>query len=324
MIPMKPKLLLGASAAIILGATGIAWDVARDAHGMQAECARLTRKATAVAAELKAAEARLAKAEHEAAAARSQVEQIKTADHSSKVATTRRVPPPLSAQELDKMRLESREKSKDTLQQLRDLANTRKYHAAVDRHLFDTLRLSPAQREKFLAIAEQRAAASMDISALVKQGLVAAEDSTVEKFKAAAKAEQDAAYRELLGADGFQQLQEHWRTEVARGLVLNLAAAAVNSGTPFAAPQLEQFVQIVANADSGYRGGGRVSADRIDWDLVHAQLRPLMTDAQWAVSQTGGSSNIGYQWSYGPLKWEIAKALKADAAAGPTKSRSGG
>lgn len=89
------------------------------------------------------------------------------------------------------------------------------------------------------------------------------------------------------------------------------------AGSPYTPPQLEQFVQIIANSDSRFLGGQDVQWHTIDWDIADAKLRPLMSDAQWTLFKTTDSGwNQHYSRSFGAQE----KATRADAAAKTAKS----
>jgi hypothetical protein len=269
-------------------------------------------EATATEAAIHVAEARLEAAVQQRGTLRAELAGAKATAVTA--ARVQPAAPTLSLEELQQKILASRATDRPP-EQLRDLAMNRAGLMPTYQSFFAARGLSPGQIERFIAISQNRFAANQDVSALVSQGVVAADDPGVEKLRAQIKSEHDAAYRELLGEAGFGELQEIWRLEVARGLVTGFAGMATIYGAALARGQLEQLVRAVASADSGYQAGGRVSSslDTIDWDQVDAEARPLLTDAQWEIFKNMGAP-LGYSWSQSRAFWAITKAKRSEAA----------
>lgn len=134
-------------------------------------------------------------------------------------------------------------------------------------------------------------------------------DPVVGEFREQAKAEQKAALIELLGEVGYQSATAYARTEPARALVAGIAGTAAVAGATIPVSQLEQLVQVVANASPSYRKGENVNQYDIDWNLVDEQARAFLSASQWIAMTTrqsprypsGGdvnrfTSRIGVSW----------------------------
>lgn len=300
--------------AFFAGASGAAWNAARVARETDVALAVFVQKEVRVNAEIQQAEKRIAVAEREDAAMRATLVGLQKAKAASRPGPS--AGPAASAQELEKKLTEARQHLEDPKAQLPQLAERRAGINAKFGVFLQKLGLAPAQIERFVDIRTKRYEHDMDLGALVKQGVVSSDDSVVVKLREQAAAEEAAAYRELLGESGFDRLHEYDRTAVARDLVTGFAAVAVIAGSPLARAELEQLVQAVANGCSNYRSGGAVSwkNDTIDWEIVDAQARPFLTDAQWALFKNN-SYLPGFSISQSRFKAAIAKAAQADTAA---------
>jgi len=318
---MKKSLII-VIGVIFAGAAGVAWNVARGTREADAAFAAVAQKEAWTNAQIRLTEKRLDAAESEAARLRAVLAGLQEGKAPGPaVPPLRPTPTSISEQELAKKLAEFHEQVSKPIGQVQRLAQQGAKTASVYRPLFGTLRLSPAQTEKFIEIDLKSFEHSMDLEAVVGQGIVSRKDPVIAKLKAEAKAEEDASYRELLGEDSYQRLQEYRRGSVAWDLIQEFAAAAVMAGAPFTAPQLEQVVQVVANASSSYRSGQAVELDGIDWDIVDAQVRELMSSAQWEFFKME-KYNRGYSQFLGAIR----KAVQADMAskvAPPAKAPGG-
>lgn len=78
---------------------------------------------------------------------------------------------------------------------------------------------------------------------------------------------------------------------------------------------------VVANGCSDYRSGKPVNwrLSTFDWDMVDAQVRPLMSESQWNLFTTV-AAHPGWDRSSSRVQGAMAKALQAEAAARATQS----
>jgi hypothetical protein len=130
----------------------------------------------------------------------------------------------------------------------------------------------------------------------------------------------EAAQAEVLGPDGYRELQEYVRTVVARNVVvLGLAGAAALEGISLAAQQGHQLWQaaIETTGPGGATAQGGRLVDAIDWDTLDTRARQILTPAQYALFNTS-SAPSGFQsrWKY-QLDAMARRAQEADAAAAP-------
>lgn len=172
--------------------------------------------------------------------------------------------------------------------------------------LFRKLRLSPQQVDQLKTLLAERMTASMDVmSAAREQGFGGRENrDELRQLMQATQAEIDAGIRELLGDQGFTQLQHYERSAPQRTLVNQLESRLSYSSAPLTSAQSEALVNILSEtsgAGAGRTNRGGVSfgpgasgpASRInDAALVRAQavlsadqlnaLRQMQSDQQAA------------------------------------------
>ena len=130
----------------------------------------------------------------------------------------------------------------------------------------------------------------------------------------------EAAQRELLGEAGFRQLQDYERTADMRELVRSTAGAATVADGPFTPQQAEQLIQVLANASSTYRSGGKASVQNTDWDAVEAPARAILSGGQYSFLQLS-SRRLSRQAD--DLIGQARKAEAASAAAPAAKAPGG-
>lgn len=320
---MKTNVVI-VTAFILAGAGAVGWHAARSARAAQAERDAIAHKVVRTKAEIRNAEQRLAAAETEKAGWRFALDAsqpVKAQVSGTRPAEARAG---ISAEKLSEELKHFQQWMKDPTRQLRWLAQTRA-NLAADEPFFRTLGLSATQIERYKMIAIEQSETGMDLGALVDEGIVSNNDPAIAKLRVAAQAKADMAYRELLGEEGYQRFQDYQRTGVARGITRGFAAAAVMAGDPVAAPQLENLVQVIANGSSSYRSGQAVTIDGIEWDIVDAGARSILSDAQWKLFKTSGDP-IGWTRTESKFRKAVSKAVQADAAskaAQPAK-RTGG
>ena len=312
---MKTTAVVGV--AIIFTLAGVVtWNVGRAANKAGIARVAIAHEAAVAARRTRLAEQRLATTQREEAHLRAVLAGVEKTKTAEEVVPPAKPPPAsISEQALENKLAESRERARNPRGQILELARSRAGYYTVYGTFFRKEGLSQEQIERFIDIRIKNLEVDFDLDAIVRQGLVSSKDPAVAKFKADARAEADAASREVLGDAGYQRLLERRKQSpmIAQHLVGKVAADAVLAGAPFNASQLEHFVQIVANSSSSYRNGQSVEYGDIDWDLVDTQVRPLMSEAQWTLFKTSSSPG-SYSVSYSRFLATIAKAAQADAA----------
>ena len=328
-------LLFATSIVVLAGATGLAWQASRGEQDAVRSMDRVAAEATRAREAAKRAELRLAEAGKVAGELRGQLATLPHAPGpgpaSVGTATATAVALPtvgnLSTPEAVAAKLaEVREQTRQAKSEVADFASQRAWIVTTYQPLFTALGWSPEQSEKFIEIGMKRYERTTDLGALKREKLIADTDPVVKKFQALVGAEEDAAYRELFGPADHQRFMEYNRTATARNIISAHAAAAVLAGVPFTPAQLEQFVQITAASYAQAHTDRQVYSswqhDPIDWNKADAQLRPLMSAAQWEVFLTyapdTGPSRAASKFS--KLFETAAAAEKAAMAAQTTKS----
>jgi len=288
-------------------AVSFAWSARRADVAADAELAAVAQQAATTTTAIQRLETQLVTREKENGDLRSTLARVAAAGKAP-----RPVAAPVLLAELEQRIAASRSTAPAPANQLLGMAARRADVRSMHQQFFAKRGLSPEQIDRFLAIDRRRFEADMDVSALVKQGVVAEDDPVVVKLKTDTKSEQDAAFRELLGDEGFMELQEQRRMTAATEMMKGFAGMAAIYGAALDRAQLNRLVQIVAEADNTYRAGGSVNFAGVDWERVDALARPLLDDAQWAILQNLGSG-MSYNWAYSRAEHAINKATLADA-----------
>jgi hypothetical protein len=187
--------------------------------------------------------------------------------------------------------------------------------------LYRSLGLSSKQIIKFEENYLKHAELSMDLAA-VARGKGDAGKETAAVLKQQARSNYEAAQIELLGAEGFRQVEEYIRTLVPRNVfVLGLAGAAAFEGVPLTAQQGDQLWQAAIKAsrtDSSAKGSELIAA--VDWDALDAQAEQILTPAQLELFKNVAPPS-GFE-SRPELKAKdvIRRAQEADTAAARTSA----
>ena len=319
---MKRTLILIAG-VVFASALGLAWVASRSIRESEVARAEIAKKRLRVETELQAAKARLTAAKQTEADLRSALAEFERAN-APKAAKAQDVSPKPMAEDLAQFVkwVEARharrlEENKETATYSRFYAYTRLAAAMMNATFFKAQGLSPAQVEKFLDLQIKREADKRDLQALIDEGLVAQGDPVIAQFKQQKLAEYEVSMRDLLGGDAaMKELTEYERTAwQARYILGGIAGTAAVAGAPFTNTQLEQLVTIVANASPNYQRGKWVDDGDIDWNVVDAQARAVLTDAQFTVfTKYNGPDFMGSRGrSVRNVAW--AKAEAKDKAA---------
>ncbi len=143
--------------------------------------------------------------------------------------------------------------------------------------LFRTLGLSAEAVAAFEDNYIRREGAQMDLeNVLGTRG----EESVgaVEKLRAAAESNYNAAQRALLGDAGFGQLEAYENVAWWRGTVSAMAGVAAVEHIPFSAGQADALVEAFRSSNQGQSG--------IDWEHFDAQARGILSPEQFEVIHT--------------------------------------
>lgn len=165
------KTLVIALGVICAGASAVAWNATRATRTAKASLAAVTQQEVAAIAEIRLLEERAVAAEREEANLRSvhaglpQPRAVDSTNPPSKVVASA-----VDAQALMKKVAEEREHASRPIGQLRELASQRKLTAITYLSLFNSLGLSPAQIERFIAIELKRFETSLDMKSAYGAG----------------------------------------------------------------------------------------------------------------------------------------------------------
>ncbi len=138
--------------------------------------------------------------------------------------------------------------------------------------------LAPAQIERFEKVMSDYAASSVDVPAVAMAQGLEKSDPTVASLLRQADEEKTRALRDLLGAEGVEQLRAYERTRSVRDIANNLASELFYTDAPLTARQADQLT-LIADAS---RGEGR---GPVNWDFVvnEAQAQGVLSPSQIAV-----------------------------------------
>jgi hypothetical protein len=277
---MKRTALVKAfGAAALLVVLSFAWSNARAAREAERARTAAMQKRNVLGADAQSASERLEFAEKkrgEIQATLDLLQKKKTAKPSANSA---------AAMNRSVRRLSIRERlEKEPAFQILWLADRRAALARSYGPLVQKLRLSSSQVQKFQEAAIRRDEQNMDINAIAERSGIFPTDPTVVKLRAEAETKYNAEQREALGDEGYRQLQDFERVKAVWEMVDGIAGGAVAIGhEPLSADQAEQLVETIAQTSSSYRNGGPVSSNEIDWEVVDAQARLILTPTQYVL-----------------------------------------
>jgi hypothetical protein len=164
--------------------------------------------------------------------------------------------------------------------------------------------LSPEQIERFLENRMRLEEFSLDLDTAV-QAEPGGKDAA-RTLRQRSKADYEAALQANLGQENYQALLEYERTAWVRGVVVNtFAGGAALAGVPLTPEQGERLLHAALAAtgnDTSTRG--EELARLIDWELLDAQARQILTPEQFAYFRNAASPGVNKsRWEY-----EIAAA----------------
>lgn len=152
--------------------------------------------------------------------------------------------------------------------------------------LFRQLRLSPTQADALVDLVLRDDEEIQDISATVRTQGYSRGDPAIGKLTEQANIDFAAAERALLGDEGAGQAKEYERSAPLRDLVAGIAGGATLMGTTFSAEQLEKLVRILAASNADFQAGKPAISLTIDWEVVDAQAREILSEEQFHLFQT--------------------------------------
>jgi hypothetical protein len=160
--------------------------------------------------------------------------------------------------------------------------------------------LSPEAAARFEAEEMAAAERTLDIKATAQaQGLVQTDPAVTTLLR---QSDQDlkTSLEELLGADGYAQLQQFERTLPTRAFVDTLAGQLALTDSPLSAQQANLVVSQLCAANSSYQNGGAaispsvlnymeimatqsLAPEPVAWDSIKSQVQSTLGDSQYAL-----------------------------------------
>jgi len=190
-------------------------------------------------------------------------------------------------------------------------AQTRATYAPFYRHRH----LTPAQISLFEDIVSTREEKLRDIvPAAVSLGL-RIDDPAIRKFNDDARSDYHEQMKSLLGDDAYATLMDYERASRVRQLVSSIAGTVTIARAPFSSAQTERLVAIIANATPKYAQGGSADTNAVDWEIVDAQARTILSEEQFKAFTTIEAPNGGRYSA--KLDGALAVAMNADLAKSP-------
>jgi hypothetical protein len=200
--------------------------------------------------------------------------------------------------------------------QLLQLAARRAHLETVYGLLWHRLGLSTEQTERFrdLFVAREEQLSDL-LYATSKHGGVT-NDPAVARLRTDLEVRHRTALRELLGDSSFRVFEDYERTAPFRDTASALIGAATVSGLPFTQEQAENLTRVFAQANDDYRNGRWANAAGIDWDVVKAEARGFLSNAQIEFLLTNEPRGRGAGGRFLPYFHHVVnEAQQADAAA---------
>lgn len=149
--------------------------------------------------------------------------------------------------------------------------------------LFRRLELNTEQISRFENNVIRKEEQQMDLNAISTEQKKSTGTVSPETAEMLERVNRDylAAQRALLGEQAFQEWQDYEQTTSVRNWVNGWAGGAIAYlGNPLTQDQGEQLVQIIANANDGYRKGAGFSG-AVDWPAVETAAKQILTPQQF-------------------------------------------
>jgi hypothetical protein len=147
--------------------------------------------------------------------------------------------------------------------------------------LYHMLALSPAQIEKFEDLMTESEQEKLDLqAAALSQGLAVSDPAI-----ATLQQQQNEQLRDgevgLLGNAGYQQLQQFDRIQPLEDPITRMAYPIAETA-PITEPQMDQLLNVLANASGKFQAGGPADPMTIDWPTALPQVGQILNGTQYA------------------------------------------
>jgi len=149
--------------------------------------------------------------------------------------------------------------------------------------LLRRLGLPPEIQARFEALALSRDEKEMDLQAVATTQGLKPEDPVLQKLRRDVVSDYETGVKTLLGDDGYREYKEFERFSGIREMVNGVVGGSVLvAREPLTTYQAEQLIQIMAHASPRFRNGGHATGSDLNWDVIDAQARAILTPAQFA------------------------------------------
>jgi RNA polymerase sigma factor (sigma-70 family) len=160
-----------------------------------------------------------------------------------------------------------------TYRELSRAASQARRHLQFQR-FYRQLGLSPEQIERFEAAMVRQDQALLDAQVARDAGR-----DEQEVFRRSGP-EWSSAMREILGNDGFSQLQVYLRAMSVRGFVDSIAAKSYESGQPITLAQADGLIALALANDSRYQEGRGTDPAHVNWNAVWEPAEKVLSPEQ--------------------------------------------
>ena len=157
--------------------------------------------------------------------------------------------------------------------------------AAQFGRLYSRLGLTPDQIDQFETMLVEHQRELMDIAAGARSQGLRFDDATIVALRLQEDEELGTAELTLLGAGGYQQLQDFTRALPMQRIVLEVANSAALSSSPLTAGQADALTRILTNTNSRFQNGGAADPAAIDWNLVLPEAQGILNETEYQALQ---------------------------------------
>lgn len=183
------------------------------------------------------------------------------------------------------------------------LASSKAQRHLEFQRLYRQLNLTPEQIDRFEAIMSLQDGAKLDALVVRSSG---GDEQTVYKRSGP---EWSNAMHELLGPDGFSQLQDYLRSRAVRAFIDGFAVQTSTIGAGITPAQSDQLAALALANDSTYQQGKGTDPGRVNWNAMWEPAAKLINADQLALLQ-----NVVEVWS---LQKQVSIRLRSERGLSP-------
>ena len=265
--------------AVITALTVMAWRNADRARAVSVAREEIVAQDANVITKLRQTQQHLVVTEQERATRRAEIDALR-----KQAAAARSTPAPSIAPSSHSLSIPELIRNEPDAEALY-LKSTRSQLAAKYGPLLRSLGLSAEAVEKFQDNYIKREEARMDLDDVLRTKGSDESGAAVAELRADAEAQYDAAQRELLGEEGFRQLENDEHVSAWRATISAVAGVAAVEHVPLTAVQADALMRAISNASRSPHAGQAFVSD-VDWQAFDTQARAILSAEQYAVLTT--------------------------------------